>query len=148
MRKRHAAGKTRHLLRRYWVVYGRLSTYGVHRNGAARWVRVALLSLRCAEIINSLLNRKIIETMTDEQYRKAIDIHEDISDLYLFKESLEENKTNRLSYVWYDHENDGWALPDGSRGAAIQKILSKHDKMIRVEIDEEIERLIEEIKNV
>lgn len=86
--------------------------------------------------------------MTDEQYRKAIDIHENISDLELFKDSLEGNKTNRLFYIWYDHENDGWALTEGSRGAVIQEILCKHDKMIRAEIDEEIERLIEEIKNV
>lgn len=86
--------------------------------------------------------------MTTEQYRKAIDIHEDISDLSLFKESLEENKTNRLCYVWYDHENDGWALVEGSRGAAVQEILGKHDKMIRAEIDEEIKRLTKEIEKI
>lgn len=85
--------------------------------------------------------------MTDEQYRKAIDIHEDISDLSLFKESLEGNKTNRLSYVCYDYEND-WTLAEGSRGAVIQEILCKHDKMIRAEIDEEIERLTKEIEKI
>jgi len=86
--------------------------------------------------------------MTTEQYQKAMDIHEKLSDLWLFKDSLEENKTNRLCYAWYDHENDGWALCEGSRSAAVQEILGKHDKMIRAEIDEEIERLIEEIKEI
>ena len=85
--------------------------------------------------------------MTNEQYQKAIDIHESLSDLWLFKDSIED-KTSDLFYVWYDHKNDGWVLSDGSRGAVIQEILCKHDKMIRAEIDEEIERLTKEIEKI
>lgn len=85
--------------------------------------------------------------MTAEQYQKAIDIHERISDLAQFKESIKD-KNKSLFYVWYDHYNDGWALSEGSRSAAIQEILGKHDKMIRAEIDEEMERLIEEIQEI
>lgn len=85
--------------------------------------------------------------MTDEQYQKAIGIYKRIRELKQFKEYIKRTEQHR-SYAHNSGEfGSNWELVPEEDMRKISDILDKHDK-IRAEIDEEIERLIEEIKNV
>ncbi len=87
--------------------------------------------------------------MTDEQYQKALDIHKRIGELKQVKECIKRTEQHRLRYARNSGDfGNSWCLVSEWDMRNISDILDKHDKMIRAEIDEEIERLIEEIKNV
>ena len=82
--------------------------------------------------------------MTDSQFKQAIEINEKIAELSEAKNVLNKYNGIHLNYSY---------IFDGSRRACpvwinnpIESILSKHDKMMREDIDREIEQLREQIK--
>ncbi|MBQ8874717.1 MAG: hypothetical protein IJY60_05360 [Bacteroides sp.] len=84
--------------------------------------------------------------MTTEQYTRAIEISERIKELEQVKKAISGTISNRLTY---EKEGDrgfnahpSWAIKP------IGKILDRHDKMIREEIDQEIEALTKEIETL
>ncbi|MBR0544529.1 MAG: hypothetical protein IIW98_08825 [Bacteroidaceae bacterium] len=82
--------------------------------------------------------------MTTEQYTRAIQISERLKDLEQVKKAISSTTRNRLTYEregdrgFYAHPS--WAIKP------IGNILDRHDKMIREEIDQEIEALTKEIE--
>ena len=82
--------------------------------------------------------------MTTEQYTRAIQISERLKDLEQVKKAISSTTRNRLTYEkegdrGYD-SHPSWAIKP------IGNILDRHDKMIREEIDQEIEALTKEIE--
>lgn len=82
--------------------------------------------------------------MTTEQYTRAIQISERLKDLEQVKKAISSTTRNRLTYeregdVGFD-AHPSWAIKP------IGNILDRHDKMIREEIDQEIEALTKEIE--
>lgn len=77
--------------------------------------------------------------MTKEQLKKGIDLQKQINAMQLIKEKIE--KYNY--FVTYMKDNTSISSYEQS---ILQDILEKHDKMIRKEIDQEIERLNKEIE--
>lgn len=83
--------------------------------------------------------------MTKEQFKRACEIKDRLNNLNEIKREVFGAIEPRLSYAYKNSISDNAAH---SRFAMrhIAKILDKHDKMIREEIDEEIRKLEEEIK--
>lgn len=78
--------------------------------------------------------------MTTKQYYRAIQILERIKDLEQVKKTISNTTRNRLTYEKDDEAYPSWAI------RPIGNILDRHDKMIREEIDQEIEALTKEIE--
>lgn len=78
--------------------------------------------------------------MTTEQYTRAIQISERLKDLEKVKKAIPNTCNNHLTY-----ERDGEAQPSWVINP-IRNILDRHDKMIREEINQEIEALTKEIE--
>lgn len=88
--------------------------------------------------------------MTQEQYQRVLKINHELNDL---KNALEEVKygKHRLAYQTYlsdTYSSSRWDLWTEWKMDGIRKILDKHDKMIRKEIEEEIEKLKKEIEEL
>lgn len=77
--------------------------------------------------------------MTKEQLKKGIDLQRQIDAMQLIKEKIE--KYNY--FVTYMKDNTSISSYEQS---ILQDILEKHDKMIREDMDKEIERLNKEIE--
>lgn len=77
--------------------------------------------------------------MTKEQLKKGIDLQKQINAMQLIKEKIE--KYNY--FVTYMKDNTSISSYEQS---ILQDILEKHDKMIREDMDKEIERLNKEIE--
>ncbi len=87
--------------------------------------------------------------MTQEQYNRAVEINNRIEALEEVKKEIKGESTHKLSYLY---KNDGfnsdfkpcndWTLRN------LGEILDSHDRMIRAEIDEEIEKLKKEIEEL
>lgn len=77
--------------------------------------------------------------MTKEQLKKGIDLQKQIDAMQLIKEKIE--KYNY--FVTYMKDNTSISSYEQS---ILQDILEKHDKMIREDMDKEIERLNKEIE--
>ena len=84
--------------------------------------------------------------MTEQQYKRACQIKDRLSDLADVKKQIEGNSTHRL-YFAYKSGGDFRCCPDWAM-RYISEILDKHDLMIRQEIEEEIERLKKEIEEL
>ena len=84
--------------------------------------------------------------MTEEQYSRAIAIDSRIGELEKVKNEIKEMTKHRLWYAWQGERE--WKLTSEWVMRYISKILDKHDLMIRQEIDEEIEKLRQEIKTL
>ncbi len=87
--------------------------------------------------------------MTEEQYKRAMQINRRITDL---NETLDQIKGTSKHRLWYAY-NSGefgseWRLKPEWAMRRISDILDKHDLMIRQEIEEEIKKLKEEIKEL
>lgn len=78
--------------------------------------------------------------MTEEQIKKVVKIHDQITSMVTLKKKMEENPY-RLTF---EH---GYSLSSWER-ECIDDILNKHDKMIRQEIDERITELKEELEKL
>ena len=83
--------------------------------------------------------------MTDEQYKRAVQIHERLDELQKVKKEIEGTRGHRL---WYAEKGSEWRLTSDWIMRYISKLLDKHDTMIRAEIEEEIERLKAEIETL
>lgn len=89
--------------------------------------------------------------MTEKQFNEAVRINSRINDLMEVKNAISRvNSTDKvkLSYVYrykYNGENHEVILENMS---AIPSVLDLHDKQIRQEIDDEIEKLKKEIKEL
>lgn len=81
--------------------------------------------------------------MTQEQYKRAVEIDKRIDELNEVKKELNSGGEHRLSYIYYFEK---WQACPLWKMAPINAILDKHDIMIRQEIDEEIEKLKKEIE--
>lgn len=88
--------------------------------------------------------------MTEEQYNRAVRIHDTLDRLVEVREQLGDRDKSYLSYMVTDgiDYSSKYQLLDGKLGCCINDILEKHDKMIRVEIDEEIAKLKKEIEKL
>ena len=88
--------------------------------------------------------------MTQEQYQRALRIHNELEGLEIAKKELMYNK-HRLSYQTYSsnsYSSDTWDTWAEWKLDGIRKILNKHDEMIRKEIEEEIIKLEKEIEEL
>ncbi len=82
--------------------------------------------------------------MTDEQYKRAVQIHERLNELQKVKKEIEGTRGHRL---WYAEKgNRDWQLTPEWVMSYISELLDKHDTMIRAEIEEEIINLLNEIE--
>lgn len=84
--------------------------------------------------------------MTIGQYTRAIQISERLKDLEQVKNAICSTTRNRLTYEKEGERgfnaHPSWAIKP------IGKILDRHDKMIREEIDQEIDALTKEIETL
>ena len=81
--------------------------------------------------------------MTPQLYVRVVKIHKRIEELKETKEHIADKSEHRL-YFAYKCDDEFRCCPDWSM-RPIADLLDKHDKMIRQEIDDEIERLNKEI---
>ena len=85
--------------------------------------------------------------MTKEQFKRAIEINNRIEALTSTRREISGTEKHRLQYMYQNCDGGYSGCPDWSM-RSISEILDKHDKMIREEIDEEIRKLQEEIKEL
>lgn len=84
--------------------------------------------------------------MTKEQYERAIQINNRIHQLENVKEEIKPMSETRLTFS--KDSSSGYRLCNDYIMRYIGTILDKHDKMIREEIDQEIEKLEKEIEGL
>lgn len=81
--------------------------------------------------------------MTQEQYNRAVEINNRLEELTMVKDEIGSTSNHFLSYCNSDYTPCAeWKMRD------ISDILDRHDKMIREEIDSEIEKLKKEIEEL
>ncbi len=85
--------------------------------------------------------------MTEQQYNRACQIKDRLEELTDVKKQIEGTSTHRLYFAHKESGGDFRCCPDWSM-RYISEILDKHDRMIRQEIEEEIERLKKEIDEI
>lgn len=85
--------------------------------------------------------------MTQEQYNRALQIGDRIGELEKVKEEIEDKKKHRLWYA-QKYSSGDWVLCSEWLMQYISELLDKHDLMIRAEIEEEIQKLKEEIERL
>lgn len=85
--------------------------------------------------------------MTEEKFKKVIEINNRLKSLGLVKEKIKDKSIHRLSYTRKFSEDD-YAPVHERIMMNISELLDKHDNMIRAEIDEEIEKLKKEINEL
>lgn len=84
--------------------------------------------------------------MTDETYQKVCEINNRLKELYRVKEKIQDSKRNYLTYAEKsDYLGDRDYLYQSCEMEGITTLLDKHDKMIRQEIDDEIDKLKKQI---
>lgn len=80
--------------------------------------------------------------MTDETYREVCLIYNRLGELYRIKEKIQNSKRNYLTYAEKsDYLGEKDYLYQSCEMEGITTLLCKHDKMIRQEIDDEIDKL-------
>lgn len=89
--------------------------------------------------------------MTKEQFNTAIRLHERLEALRAVKKEIAETEKHRL---WYAKRYDPmtgttkWETVSEYTMRPISDILDRHDKMIRKEIDEEMEEIKRQIEKL
>lgn len=89
--------------------------------------------------------------MTKEQFNTAIRLHKRLEALNEVKKEFEDTEKHRL---WYARRYDPmtgtteWNTVSEYTMRSISDILDRHDKMIREEIDEEIEEIKRQIEEL
>ena len=86
--------------------------------------------------------------MTEEQYKRAVQISNRIETLNNVKKEIEGTRDHRLWYAEKSISSSDFRLCSEYRMSDISDILDKHDLMIRQEIDDMIEQLKAEIKTL
>lgn len=79
--------------------------------------------------------------MTQEQYKRAVEINDRIRELNEVKEEIKDKTEYRLSYIWKRSSGD-WSPVSSYVMKNISNILDKHDEMIRQEIDDTLSKII------
>ena len=87
-----------------------------------------------------------INDMTEQQYNRACEIKNRLEALADTKKSIVSTKENRLYYATR-YSDEYRCCPDWAM-RPIAELLDRHDRMIRQEIEEEIERLKKEIEEL
>ena len=82
--------------------------------------------------------------MTNEQYNRAVEINQRLKELESVKKEINDSSKYLLTYCEADDYKPcyRWTM------VYISDILDRHDKMIREEIDNEIEKLKNEVKEL
>ena len=88
----------------------------------------------------------MIKIMTTEQYNRAVQIHNRLSELQQVKKEIENTAQHRLWYA--SRGSSDWRLTTEWVMRYIDELLDRHDTMIRAEIDEEINNLTKEIETL
>lgn len=79
--------------------------------------------------------------MTEEQYKRAVEIHNRLCALNEVMKEISTSSTHKLTYVGSENRIAAeWKM------GHIGYLLDRHDLMIREEIKQEISNLMEEIK--
>lgn len=86
--------------------------------------------------------------MTQEQYRRAVQINDRLEELSRVKKEIEGTINHRLWYAEKSSCGSDYRLTAEWVMKYIGELLDKHDTAIRQEIDEEIERLKAEIETL
>lgn len=91
--------------------------------------------------------------MTQEQFDKAVELNSKLNLVYSVKKEIEGTVTHRLSYIKRNPResecyNSGWVMNSVNTLKAIGDILDRHDIMIRQEIDDEINKIKQEIEEL
>ena len=84
--------------------------------------------------------------MTPQQYERVVEIYNRIENLEKTKKHIVDKSKHRL-YFAYKCVDEFRCCADWSM-RPIAELLDKHDRMIRQEIEEEIERLKKEIEEI
>lgn len=84
--------------------------------------------------------------MTPQQYERVVEIHERIEALEETKKQIADKSKLRLYFAY--RRSDGFNCCADWSMRPIADLLDKHDRMIRQEIDDEIERLTKEIETL
>ena len=85
--------------------------------------------------------------MTEEQFKRAVEISNRLKGLEEVKSEINNKQSCRLSYIYDSTLCDIRECTTYSMNV-ISELLVKHDQMICEEIDEEIRKLQEEIKEL
>lgn len=85
--------------------------------------------------------------MTEEQYNRAVEISERLYELEKVKKEIANTAMHKLSYL-YERGDGSYGLCSEYIMKYINILLDRHDKMIREEIDAEIENLKKEIETL
>lgn len=85
--------------------------------------------------------------MTKEQYNKAVAISNRLDALADTKKNIESTSAHRLYFAYRCSDGDYRCCPDWAM-RPIAELLDKHDRMIRQEIEDEIEKLNKEIEEL
>lgn len=92
--------------------------------------------------------------MTQEQYDRVVTLNQRLEDLIVAKERLTDGSKYRLTYTYNGFSGRLYDIFPAMSILGIKKrcdisaILDRHDKQIRAEIDEEIEKLKKEIEEL
>lgn len=84
--------------------------------------------------------------MTQDQYNRAIEIHNRLICLNVFKEALERYENTKLAYTYKNIDYKYVACEEIVD--SLRDIFIRHDKMIREEIENKIKSLQDEIKTL
>ena len=86
--------------------------------------------------------------MTKEQYQRACEINERLRQLQEVKKEISETATRRLTYTRKHNTDSNYSPCNSYIMHYISNLLDMHDKMIRAEIENEIESLEQEIETL
>ena len=85
--------------------------------------------------------------MTEQQFNRAVEIQKRLEALYETKEQIQSTDKHRLYFAYKQSDGEFRCCPKWSMSPIVE-LLDKHDRMIRQEIEEEIERLKKEIEDL
>lgn len=91
--------------------------------------------------------------MTEEQFNKAIELHDTLNSLYRVKKEIEGTIKHRLCYIEhcdreFGYADSDWKISNIRTLAVIGHIFDRHDKQIRQEIEDEINQIKQEIEKL
>lgn len=85
--------------------------------------------------------------MTQEKFEHIIKIHHRLDELKTIKDEIHSEVNHKLAYLSTYNKSSPTMVSEWKQ-KAIGDLLDKHDRMIREEIDQEIDRLNKEIESL
>lgn len=88
--------------------------------------------------------------MTEQQFTRAVEIHNRLEALERVKREITPayNSDTKIMLSYINKNNDRYGVCAPSTLRLISELLDKHDEMIRQEIADEINNLLDEIKTL